>query len=226
MKRLVLAFAMVFVFSISAEASTFSDNFNDGNTNGWWLSGSHDPPFIAGNWRVEDGRLVRDNNGDAFMALAEGYLVSDLSIETQLKMNDPQSYNGVTVWYKDFSNWVSIFIYPDEEDIRVIEAIDGVFNDYRDYDYEYLNETWYKLNVDADSINGELTVYVDDTFLFTHNTSTQNRTGLAGLYSGNWGGYFDNFSLTSDDITPIPIPSAIWLLGSGLIGLVSLRRKP
>ena len=32
------------------------------------------------------------------------------------------------------------------------------------------------------------------------------------------GGYYDN-------INPVPIPSASWLLASGLIGMVGMRRK-
>ena len=35
----------------------------------------------------------------------------------------------------------------------------------------------------------------------------------------------DNFSLTTSDVTPTPIPAAAYLFGSGLIGLVGIRRK-
>jgi hypothetical protein len=36
---------------------------------------------------------------------------------------------------------------------------------------------------------------------------------------------FDNFTLNANyDPRPVPIPAAIWLLGSGLIGLAGVRR--
>jgi hypothetical protein len=38
---------------------------------------------------------------------------------------------------------------------------------------------------------------------------------------GNYG-KFDNISVNG---SPVPIPGAVWLLGSGLVGLVGLRRK-
>ena len=37
--------------------------------------------------------------------------------------------------------------------------------------------------------------------------------------SGNW--FADDFTIA----TPIPIPGALWLLGSGLIGIVGIRKK-
>jgi hypothetical protein len=36
----------------------------------------------------------------------------------------------------------------------------------------------------------------------------------------------DNFKgATSFDVNPVPVPAAVWLLGSGLVGLVGLRRR-
>ena len=45
-------------------------------------------------------------------------------------------------------------------------------------------------------------------------------------YSGSWDDILLNRPLIYQiNGTPVPIPGAIWLLGSGLIGLISLRRK-
>jgi hypothetical protein len=45
----------------------------------------------------------------------------------------------------------------------------------------------------------------------------------------NYGGYSDyrnsDFGFYALETTPTPIPGAVWLLGSGLVGLVGLRRK-
>ncbi|MBU2677860.1 MAG: VPLPA-CTERM sorting domain-containing protein [Gammaproteobacteria bacterium] len=36
--------------------------------------------------------------------------------------------------------------------------------------------------------------------------------------------FFDNVSITAD-IAPIPVPAAVWLFGSGLVGLVGVARR-
>jgi hypothetical protein len=47
-----------------------------------------------------------------------------------------------------------------------------------------------------------------------------------GLNDGN-GDFakFDNLSLTGEEMRPVPVPAAVWLLGSGLVGLAGLKRK-
>lgn len=49
----------------------------------------------------------------------------------------------------------------------------------------------------------------------------------------SWAGYWNDASATSTtysyiieyDTNPVPIPGAVWLLGSGLLGLVAVRRR-
>jgi hypothetical protein len=49
------------------------------------------------------------------------------------------------------------------------------------------------------------------------------------IFVGGWYSSTDNFSMTSGTsgayVNPVPIPAAAWLLGSGLIGLVAIRRR-
>jgi len=61
----------------------------------------------------------------------------------------------------------------------------------------YLNYTWYKLRVDADSETGVISVFVDDVYVGTWATPApaSARSGLTGLHSGNSGGAFDNFRI-------------------------------
>jgi hypothetical protein len=230
MRKLLLTVAVVcLVLSPWAfakpTAEVFFDNFDDGDTDGWWLGFNHlDPIIQEGNWRIEDGALVQDALPDHYIALVENLSLSDQTIETQVRLQSPRGYGGITVWYEDADNWIEVFLYPNENTIWVLENIDGAgtsggLSRYRYTSSEY---TWYNMRVDADSTNGELALYVNDTYLFTHSTITPYRTGLSGVCCGNGGAYFDNFTLTSPII---PAPSAILLGGIGVGFVTWLRRK-
>ena len=216
MKRLsVFVFIVVLLSGLILPCQAdlyFSDNFDDGNTDGWWLGFNHwDFPIEEGNWRIEDGCLVQDALPDHYIALVENLLLSNQTIETQVKLKSPKGYGGVTVWYKDLDNWINVYLYPNERSIFVFENIEGAGSPSGYFRYPYITseDIWYDLRVDADSINGELALYLNDTYLFTHNTITPYRSGLSGLSCGNGGAYFDNFQIT-------PVPSAVILGGLGL----------
>jgi len=221
----VIAYILVplFCFVQPCQADTFFDNFNDGNTDGW-ISAPPSSNYGLGNWRVESGMLVQNLGGDHYKFLVENLPVSIQSIETLLSTNDPAGYGGVTLWYQDPNNWVDVLIYPHGPPLLIIEIINGA-PILSDYPYRYEDFTWYNFRVDANSLTGELAVSVDGNYLFTHVVTTDHRTGLSGLNSGNTGGNFDDFRLTSDDISPDPEPSTMLFLGSGLVGLIGFRRK-
>jgi hypothetical protein len=66
--------------------------------------------------------------------------------------------------------------------------------------------------------NGELTVPVDAGVLV--NSITFKAPGLSLFPLQH-----HEFSVAAIETTAVPIPAALWLLGSGLIGLAALRRK-
>jgi hypothetical protein len=90
------------------------DNFNDGNADGWLSCSGY---YGLGNWRIENGTLVEDLNGDHFKFLVENLQVSSQSIETQLYVRDYGAYGGVTIWYQNYDNWVDVLIYPYSQSI-------------------------------------------------------------------------------------------------------------
>ena len=54
--------------------------------------------------------------------------------------------------------------------------------------------------------------------------------GTFGIFSGNqdWFGksyYFFAWAVRPGDVAAVPIPSSFWLLGSGLVGLIGLKRR-
>ncbi len=49
--------------------------------------------------------------------------------------------------------------------------------------------------------------------------------GMFSSFPGSFTNNFSNLGMGYCDTAPVPIPGAIWLLGSGLIGLLGFRRK-
>jgi hypothetical protein len=225
MRRLcssTLLLALVFGLTLTAQAYTFYDNFNDGNANGWWLGTNPDGAY--GNWRVENGTLAQDQQGDLYVAIVKTIPVATQSVETQLLLHDPAGYGGLTVWYQDPKNWVGVRLYPGPG-IWVEEFIDGTYKG-TTYAASYGQNAWHDMRVEANSLTGQLAVFMDESYLFTYDVTTTHRLGLSGVFSGNSGGFFDNFELSAGPACPVPEPSTLFLLGSGLAGLggVAWRR--
>jgi hypothetical protein len=73
--------------------------------------------------------------------------------------------------------------------------------------------------------------YIQETDLF--GLSTYNNVTLAGLgmnvgsYTWTWGRYntADSLTLNVGSLNPVPIPAAIWLFGTVLIGLVGFSKR-
>ncbi|MGO9174586.1 MAG: VPLPA-CTERM sorting domain-containing protein [Desulfobaccales bacterium] len=63
--------------------------------------------------------------------------------------------------------------------------------------------------------------FIQDYYYYPANGALTFPNGTAGFTAAEGGGIFGpNFSTTA-----VPIPGALWLLGSGLVGLAGLRRK-
>ena len=178
----------------SNEVIAFTDDFNDGDTEGWWLGYSQHRPWIQGNWRVENGQLLQDQPGDGFLALYLGLQYDSQIVETKLLAFSPAGYGGITLWYQDTSNSINVRIYPAATEVWVEEKFAGIVTLHK-YPYAYGENVWLKLKVVADADSGNLDIFVDDTFLFTHTASTMIRNGKTGVSNGNNGGYFDDFYL-------------------------------
>ena len=62
------------------------------------------------------------------------------------------------------------------------------------------------------------------SFTFNHSASDMvlnfSAYGLQGLTDESWG--LDNVKI---DVAPVPVPPAVWLFGSGLLGLVGVARR-
>lgn len=57
-------------------------------------------------------------------------------------------------------------------------------------------------------------------------TSSNGTLRLTDFYSSDTGYYYDSITgSVAQDATPTPLPAAAWLLGSGLAGLVGIKKK-
>ena len=175
--------------------NVFFDDFDDGNTDGWWL-GYALKDHLWGNWRVEDGTLVQDTGDDGVLALIENHQFSSQTIETRLKVNGPSGGNGVILWYQNDNNFV--YVVVSGNGVEISENNNGTWSVYSHPYPSFAFGTWYDLKVFADSISGNLDVYLDGNYLVTRTMNTPIRIGQTGVVNGNAGGAFDDFKLTSN----------------------------
>jgi hypothetical protein len=202
MKIINFVIVLVFFFRLTATpayAGTFSDNFDDGNADGWWLGYSIGQPTLYGNWRVENGELAQDTGLDGVIALVENYQFTNQTVKTDLKLNGPSGGGGITLWFQN--NNTLAYVGLSNETLTVAEVENGTWHS-TPYFYPFsINENrWVNLKVEVDSSNGEIDVYIDNEYVLTHQLTTSHRMGQTGVIHGNAGGYFDNFMITSNSI--------------------------
>lgn len=84
----------------------------------------------------------------------------------------------------------------------------------------------------ADSLFGTLSGYNDGVEVWTINTSLNGsyeyyeaQAGAIDELKLGFGNYFLVDDLVLNEMSPVPVPAAAWLFGSGLIGLVGLARR-
>ena len=79
-------------------------------------------------------------------------------------------------------------------------------------DFQHLNATKHYAGTDPGPWNAVYQdFYTGEQFL-----AAKLALGGTGVYA---------MAVRDGDVAPVPIPPSVWLLGSGLIGLVGLRRK-
>jgi hypothetical protein len=63
------------------------------------------------------------------------------------------------------------------------------------YSLDFREGTWHRLRIEANSRSGRINIYVNDTYWASYEAASLRRAGLSGLFGGNSGGHYDNYSL-------------------------------
>lgn len=96
-------------------------------------------------------------------------------------------------------------------------------------------DTWYRLTLDIDVAGNTYDVTLDDKYnehtsgIFTATdisafSDLSSLTALSFMVGGA-GDAFGNGTFFVDNVSTVPIPGAMFLFGSGMIGLVGIRKK-
>lgn len=199
MKRKILFGLMfpVLVFMLAADsvyAGTFSDDFNDRDFNGWVsLSGFPVPSY--GDWHVSEGIVIESEGSDYPVLAPENQTFSNQTVETRTLYSDG-SVSGLAIWFQDTAYFVKIFNRY-HGGITVLERV-GNYDFYTEYPNDKWQRVWRTMKILANSGTGEIKVYLDGDYMFTHTVrSDTSRSGSTGLTGTNGRIEFDDFRITS-----------------------------
>jgi hypothetical protein len=242
---LALMAAMVFAPSGNAALANYSQNFEGLNqadeaalgNDGWKIFAN----VYSGGAEVNGGTYVSSypavpepapNNGPGFSTIVQGQggvpqgdqqlsVYSDYSnIEMSVYYIDALVFQEQTIGAADAgSNWSFSFDAKqgnqsaDSSSLAFIKTLDGSFVTTQSIDTTGLGTTWGTYTLDLlipadNSLDGQLL-----QFGFSSTATNWNPSGV----------FYDNINFSSP--SAVPIPGAVWLMLSGLIGLFGVARR-
>ena len=196
--ELLSVFMIIFIFSLSNVMANivFSDNFNSEN------SGVQMDNYDSfANWDVTRGTVDIITYNSVFNFLGPGtYVDLDGSTWSAGRMETITTFNLLPGDYT--LEFVASGNNRGRPSDTMIVSVGSVYSN--------------ALTIEPTEL------LIDYQYSFHVDTATTGKIVFDHQGSDNCGIIIDDVSLTSSQV---PIPAAIWLLGSGLIGLVGLRRK-
>jgi len=217
MKRLILTTCLM-LSSVAANAATIehitNGDFETGDFSGWNVVDTG-----SGNWNINDGSFVTDGFGTVapisgvFDAVTTqsgpGFhnLFQDISLSS--------SFSSAILSWDDRVQSGAGFSDPNQEWRVLIEDLSGAL----------ISEVFSTSPGDSTSQLGPNSRTFDLTSLLTPFANQNIRISFeeeddSGFFSAS----LDNVSFTTN-VSPVPVPAAVWLFGSGLIGLIGMKKK-
>lgn len=213
-------------------------NFDDGTMDPKWVT--------AGSYNISSGTLnmykgMDDGHTNSWIRLYRpGEIINYLSADIMYKNNVPQIAGLALQWWQGSASNVTgmqLHLKLNAYNNQFFASLDSTISNVRqnlgmiNFDSLSPNQGWNSLSIAFHS--DYVTVGINNNYMnifngLYHNPSNFMVLGDA-LVQGSDGQpninyYVDNIKAVSQT-APVPIPAAVWLLGSGLVGLVGVRRK-
>lgn len=175
-----------------AQAALFSDDFQDGNADGWTFFTTN----TSSSWGVmadaaDAGNLVLAQGSNANN---EGYATAgdagwqDYSVEARVKLRNVEPYPGLLARYKDSNNYYMLRINKaSEARIELSKKVGGASTIFASYPLATMADSWYTLrmtlrgNVLRGYLNGNALFEVTDASLDAGQIGFRNNWGPASF---------------------------------------------
>lgn len=206
LRILILACLALLIFGTSAFAAPVTAQTYSNYVQGNGVSTERDDPTRAlgdktGNGSNGDTDFVSLGRGtyDSSQALGDDYTGNGYGGSLDFGFGTDVTFTGWATIYETTYNARSGW----KEYASVLGSLDGT--------------TWTLLgNIDNQGTDGGSTVYFEGTYAFL---KIIDATALNGGAGG------DGFDVDAVVVNATPIPGAAWLLGTGLLGLLGLKRR-
>ncbi len=238
MKKILV---ILVVLSVASSAyGSFSENF-DGFANGHVLDGTADDNGWIGWSGSYDARGFVTNaqyasSPNSVVIAGSTDLVREFTGATSglwsftISMYIPTNFSGVMTSFILMNKYDgsagtgnnSVFLTFFSSEGRVYDELASL--DYHSVYAPFITGQWVPLNFQIDLAGNTVKTYYNGSLLSTHSwlSDGQSASAIAGVdlwAGGSSAVYYDNITLA-----PVPVPPAVWLLGSGLVGLIGIRR--
>jgi hypothetical protein len=212
--------ALIFMFSFASAHATFIDDFEDGNTDGWLLTSSG-----SGSTGVEPHNASQmafaKHSGGGFHMLSKdfNYLSSDiLSFDMHAVAYTSHASHAKSGVKISFLNNFNVAIGS----ASLVYATTSSLINTDEYLIDNLQHHYDASMSDFAALAG--LGATDPISKISINFFAQAQTTRYGLYNkianSSSTVWFDNVSVSA-----VPIPAAVWLFGSGLLGILGVSRR-